>query len=316
MIARRVHSKHAIIGGGRPFALWWSLSMCVAFGLGSIYSRLLSEDQLTSPPNWDHSRYQNCHGGTITKELPRKLLNLPDTVKYIYINIGTSWDPWPGCGTKGLANEIKSGHNNADGGLPYDPEEFCIYVEPLMRVNTALYERGVITNSSISIHTAIGPTNGLMPFYEYAGVSGVASSLSVVADEIVEREVKNGSRGPFSSGARGQAFTTVVTLKELLDIIPDHIRILQMKTDMQGFDVTAIQSAGEDIKRIDEIFHECYGDGELVEYEGAPIPNTYQAAKALLEPFGFESGKSKKHDCNWRRRGVSRLSGKRYIGNF
>jgi hypothetical protein len=27
-----------------------------------------------------------------------------------------------------------------------------------------------------------------MPFYEYAGVSGVASSLSMIADEILEKE--------------------------------------------------------------------------------------------------------------------------------
>lgn len=289
--------------------------MVMAFGLGSFYSHFLFEDpRLLLPGTIQH--IETAIAAPSSKKQPRQLLNLPDTVKYVYINIGTSWDPWPGCGMKGSPNEIKSGHNNADGGLPYDPEEFCIYVEPLMRVNTALYERGVVTNSSILIHTAIGPTNGLMPFYEYAGVSGVASSLSVIADEIVEKEVKNGSRGPFTAGARGQTFTTVVTLKDLLDIVPDHVRILEMKTDMQGFDVTAIQSAGEDIKRIDEIFHECYGDGEVIEYQGAPIPNTYQAAKALLEPFGFESGKAKKHDCNWRRKGVSRLPGRRYIGNF
>lgn len=278
--------------------------------------------------------------------LPRQLLNLPDTVKYVYINIGTSWDPWPGelssakvhcckllcleelfsiffsisihtgCGTKGTAAEVKGGHNNNDGGLPYDPEVFCIYVEPLMRVNTALIERGQITNSTILIHTAIGPTAGLMPFYEYAGTSGVASSLSMIADELLEKEKAGGGQGPFTAGARGQTFTTVVTMKDLLDIIPDHIRILDMKTDMQGFDVTAMHSAGEQIKRIDEIYHECYGDGEAVEYNGAPIPNTYQEAKLLLEPFGFESGKERKHDCNWRRKGVTRLPGRRYIGKW
>jgi hypothetical protein len=33
-----------------------------------------------------------------------------------------------------------------------------------------------------------------MPFYEYAGVSGVASSLSMIADEVVEREKRVGAR--------------------------------------------------------------------------------------------------------------------------
>lgn len=210
---------------------------------------------------------------------------------------------------------MKGGHNN-DGGLPYDPEVFCVYVEPLMRVNKGLHERGLITNTSILIHTAVGPEKGLSPFYEYAGVSGVASSLSAINEEIVEREVKGGSNGPFTAGARGQSFTTTVTLKDLLDIIPDRVRILQMKTDMQGFDVAAIRSAGRDIRRVDEIYHECYGDGDIVEYKGAPVDNTFRNAQALLEPLGFEAGNDRRHDCNWRRKGSVRLPGKKYLGRF
>ena len=64
-------------------------------------------------------------------------------------------------------------------------------------------------------------------------------------------------------------------MKDLLDIIPEHVRILALKTDMQGFDVTAIKSAGEDIRRIDEILHECIGDDEELEYDAAPVPNTF-----------------------------------------
>jgi len=242
-------------------------------------------------------------------------LNLPATVKYIYINIGTSWDPWPGCGTKGTKNEIKSGHNNG-GGLAYNSEVFCVYVEPLMRVNTALHERGSITNSSILIHAAVSDSRGLAPFYEYAGVSGVASSLTTVDEKVLADEKEGGSKGPYTSGARGQSWTTVITLKDVLDIIPKHVRILELKTDMQGFDVTAIKSAGEDIQRIDEIYHECYGDDEDEVYTKVPTPNTFSSAKKYLEQFGFEAGNSRKHDCNWRRKGVTRMPGMVYIGNF
>lgn len=242
-------------------------------------------------------------------------LNLPPTVKYVYINIGTSWDPWPGCGTKGLANEIKSGHNN-QGGLAYDPEVYCVYIEPLMRVNRALHDRGLITNSSILIHAAVSNTHGLAPFYEYAGESGVASSLTTVDEKMIEREREGGGKGPYTSGSRGQSWTTIITLKDVLSIIPEHIRILQMKTDMQGFDVTAIKSAGDDIVRIDEIFHECFGDGEDEVYTKVPTPNTFREARDHLEKFGFEPGNSRKHDCNWRRRGVIRVPGMLYIGNF
>ena len=242
-------------------------------------------------------------------------LNLPPTVKYAYINIGTSWDPWPGCGTKGLKNEITSGHNNG-GGLPYDPEVFCIYVEPLMRVNSALYERGLVTNSSVLIHAAVSDRRGLAPFHEYGGVSGVASSLSVVDENVLQKETESGVKGPYIAGARGQSWTTVITLKDVLDIVPSRVRILQMKTDMQGYDVTAIRSAGEDIVRIDEIFHECYGDGEEEVYTTVPAPNTFREARDHLERFGFEAGASRRHDCNWRRKGATRVPGMVYIGNF
>lgn len=242
-------------------------------------------------------------------------LNLPAAVKYVYINIGTSWDPWPGCGTKGTKHEITSGHNNK-GGLEYNSEVFCIYVEQLMRVNAALYERGLITDSSILIHAAVSNFRGLAPFYEYAGVSGVASSLMTVNEEVVADEEKRGGQGPYTSGERGQSWTTVITLKDVLDIIPKHVRIIELKTDMQGFDVTAIKSAGEDIKRIDEIFHECYGDSEQEIYNTVPTPNMFSAAREHLVPLGFEAGTSRSHDCNWRRTGVARVPNMVYIGNF
>ena len=102
----------------------------------------------------------------------------------------------------------------------------------------------------------------------------------------------------------------------MLDIIPKHVRILELKTDMQGFDVTAIKSAGEDIQRIDEIYHECYGDDKDAVFTKVPTQNTFSSAKKYLEQFGFEAGNSHKHDCNWRRKGVTRMPGMVYIGNF
>ena len=63
-----------------------------------------------------------------------------------------------------------------------------MYIEPLMRVNRALHDRGLITNSSILIHAAVSNTHGLAPFYEYAGESGVASSLTTVDEKMIARE--------------------------------------------------------------------------------------------------------------------------------
>ena len=44
----------------------------------------------------------------------------------------------------------------------------------------------------------------------------------------------------------------------LLDAIPDHIQILQLHTDMQGYDFLAIKSAGLSIRRIPKLQTEVH----------------------------------------------------------
>jgi len=236
------------------------------------------------------------------------LLRIPSTVKYLYINIGTSWDPWPGCG---VGKGTMSGHEHT-GGEDYDPTVFCIYVEPLTRVTKALVERNLITNSSLLVHAAVSLYPGLLPFYEYAGVSGVASSLSPVREHTKTRE----GNAPYTVGAGQVSAVPVITLKHILDAIPSSIRILQLKTDMQGHDFRALRSAGSSLRRIDEILHECTGAGQDKIYENED--NSYEDVLGYMTSHGFESGAQKSHDCNWRRldddgNPVQRVPGHVYI---
>eukprot|EP00467_Chlorarachnion_reptans_P019671 CAMPEP_0114534414 /NCGR_PEP_ID=MMETSP0109-20121206/27826_1 /TAXON_ID=29199 /ORGANISM="Chlorarachnion reptans, Strain CCCM449" /LENGTH=353 /DNA_ID=CAMNT_0001717823 /DNA_START=30 /DNA_END=1091 /DNA_ORIENTATION=+ len=215
-------------------------------------------------------------------------LPFPETVKYLYINIGTSYDPEPAC-----AQDPSKVRN----GLRYDPEIFCLHVEPLMRVHEALRKRGFDNNSTFLVHAAVSNVTGLAPFYEYAGKYGAASSLSKATPKTIAAD-KN---GPFTTGARGVSPTVVITLENLLDSIPKDIRILRLKTDMQGYDFTALQSAGEKLRRVESIYNECVPIGEENTYEN--IDNRLETWEATMDKLGFRLYRGDSnlvdHDCYW-----------------
>jgi hypothetical protein len=93
-VAMRIKSKQTGALRGLPLTLWWSISIAAAFTLGVFYANFLLND----PPVVGTIQVQDNApvAGTAKASMPRQLLNLPDTIKYVYINIGTSWDPWPG----------------------------------------------------------------------------------------------------------------------------------------------------------------------------------------------------------------------------
>lgn len=90
----QIKSKQVGAQRGLPLTLWWSISIAAAFALGVFYANFLLDD----PPvvGTIQVKENTPATGTPKASMPRQLLNLPDTVKYVYINIGTSWDPWPG----------------------------------------------------------------------------------------------------------------------------------------------------------------------------------------------------------------------------
>jgi len=214
------------------------------------------------------------------------MLPIPKTVRYLYMNIGSSFDPWPGCGTK---------------AFPYDPEVFCIYIDPLFRVNKQIRESELFNNATFMLLSAVSDVAGVAAFNEYAGTYGAASSLSPVSKDYIEKQDKlgNGKSAPYVNGARGQTAVTVLPLWSILLAVPPGIRILQIKTDMQGYDFKALNSGGELLKRVDEIYNECQGDGEDDIY--ANVNNRFSTWLPTMVKLGFASGDEKQHDCNWYR---------------
>jgi len=91
----------------------------------------------------------------------------PSSVKYVYINIGTNWDPWPGCAQH--FDSTKGQDNYAGLGIPYNPEIFCIYVEPQWHINKGIRERGFDNNSTVILMAAVSDVPGVFPFKTYGG---------------------------------------------------------------------------------------------------------------------------------------------------
>jgi hypothetical protein len=60
--------------------------------------------------------------------------------------------------------------------MKYDPEVFCIVVEPLFRVHKALRQRGYANNQTHLIVAAVSGRPGVASFFEYAGTSCVFGS--------------------------------------------------------------------------------------------------------------------------------------------
>ena len=94
-------------------------------------------------------------------------------------------------------------------------------------------------------------------FREY-NLLGVSSSLAQPAHE-----------DEYWSRERSNSIVPVLTLKDIIESIPQSVKIQYIKMDLQGFDYDAIYSAGMAIQRVDFIMcdHEVWLGGR-VSYDG------------------------------------------------
>lgn len=155
-------------------------------------------------------------------------LNVPANCTHVMINIGPNKSPIEG-----------------------DEGALVILIEPLPSIVRFLSD-SVKSAHVLIFQAAISNVSGTAEFHEL-NEHGMSSSL---ADPVNDG---------FSDG--GTITTQVHTLKELLDAIPEEKPITYLKTDMQGFDLTAIKSAGEGIARVGKIQAEIYADGHS-SYQG------------------------------------------------
>ncbi len=171
-------------------------------------------------------------------------------------------------------------------------------MDPLLDVHTQLKKNGKFNNNStISIHAAVSNQTGIMPFFNYAR-QGVASSLAPAKKDIIAKE-KYGT-GAYTTHT-SVSLVPVITLRDILHAIPPHVRILQLKTDMQGFDFTAIVAAGTSLRRVERIYNECLGPTENDIYEN--VDNRFLSYQPRMLGLGFSivgyRQNNPKHDCTW-----------------
>lgn len=171
-------------------------------------------------------------------------------------------------------------------------------MDPLLDVHTLLKKNGKFNNNStISILAAVSNQTGIMPFFNYAR-QGVASSLAPARKETIAKEVYG--TGAYTTHT-SVSLVPVIMLRDILDAIPPHVRILQLKTDMQGFDFTAIVAAGTALRRVERIYNECLGPTEEAIYEN--VDNSFLSYERRMLDLGFSivgyRQRNPKHDCTW-----------------
>eukprot|EP00747_Dinoflagellata_sp_TGD_P165593 gnl/TRDRNA2_/TRDRNA2_187071_c0_seq1.p1 gnl/TRDRNA2_/TRDRNA2_187071_c0~~gnl/TRDRNA2_/TRDRNA2_187071_c0_seq1.p1 ORF type:complete len:283 (-),score=27.42 gnl/TRDRNA2_/TRDRNA2_187071_c0_seq1:75-923(-) len=155
-------------------------------------------------------------------------LPVPDGITNVKINIGPNLSPIEG-----------------------DAKTLVVLVDPLPSVVN--YLKSKYNSSNVLIYrAAIADYVGTASFHEYNS-DGLSSSLSTPTVDTPEMK----------AGAAGQSIETPVhTLKQLLDAIPANLPITFLKTDMQGYDQTAIKSAEDSLQRVETIMSETYQDGK------------------------------------------------------
>lgn len=209
-----------------------------------------------------------------TEDEPQ-LIEFPPEIKAIIMNIGCNIDP------------------------PMPPEDNSsigvLAVEPILGTAARIvrHERLYV------ITCAIADTNRFQMMNLY-NAGGLSSSLAKLSDESVwykrytdvdPRKGFSGRKNPDFKEAEKvhqplRQIVPVFSLETLLNSIPKHIQILELHTDMQGFDLTAIKSAGLSIRRIPKLQTEVYMDTSA--YQG--VANDFEKDwKPYMEKVGYKA---------------------------
>ena len=164
------------------------------------------------------------------------LLQFPKEIKKLIINVGSNIDP------------------------PMPPEDdtsvAVIAVEPILMTAAAIprHERLFVISAALSDEKGFAAMT-------VHNLNGVSSSMHKPANLTNDWVHKPDQYVPVQ-------FVPVLTLKDLLDVIPIDIEITFLKTDMQGSDFAALKSAGNSLRRVERIQSEVYCNGAIT-YAGA-----------------------------------------------
>ena len=166
--------------------------------------------------------------------LPVTFLYLPSSTKEIVINVGSNLDPIMPAYSMG-------------------PCAHSIAVEPIVGCKIMEHRQLSVINAAISDKPGVASMIK-------NNVQGVSSSLAQVAKEDFWNTNKEGGDGK-------RVIVPVITLTSLLNAIPSTVQVSFLKTDMQGFDFTAIRAAGPALKdKVTHIMNEVWLD-DVYSYE-------------------------------------------------
>ena len=171
------------------------------------------------------------------------VIEYPPSVKHVVINIGSNLDP-----------------------LMPDPKVLgpcarSIAVEPIVGCQIKSHRQLDVLHAAIGGGNA-GNTGGVASMNVYNN-NGVSSSLAKPAEDAFWNNQKHGKRRKNGRKRYDGSIKLVplLTLESLLNSIPQHIQIVAMKTDMQGYDFVAIQGGGQTLlERVPHLMTEVWDD--------------------------------------------------------
>jgi FkbM family methyltransferase len=167
---------------------------------------------------------------------PPNYLKFPPGVKRLIINVGSNLQP----------------------PVPKDEDTAVIAVEPMLDTASRIPKHPRVFVVTAAVSSAVS----IASFFSY-NFNGESSSLSQMKDEDKGKATSWWADDKArQEGYAPVSFVPVITLRMILDAIPPEMDILLLKTDMQGYDFTAVSAAGsEALARIRQVYNEvnCHG---------------------------------------------------------
>jgi FkbM family methyltransferase len=207
---------------------------------------------LYKPPKAE-SLYKNSKLDVVTRtakpQNAKPMLEIPDGIKTVWINVGTHTDPL----------------------LPPDNDKSVMVIgfEP----NLELIRRITPHERVYIVPAAVGNFEGVAAFH-LSNNDGSSSSLAQFHDHAAK----------LNSGK--SSYVPVVRLDSILQQIPDHIKVDKIKIDAQGFDLEVIKSAGSQLHRFKSIIGEVVVNEDLAYYKD--VDNSRKSWLAFMGKNGYK----------------------------
>jgi hypothetical protein len=181
------------------------------------------------------------------------LITVPKFVKKLMINIGSWKDP----------------------PISSDPDTYTIAIEPQLKTAMKIADHPRL----FIVTAAVSNVEGLAFMHAY-GSWGESSSLTPAN----KSEPWGYDWAVAPQGYPAFQYVPVLSLRTILESIPESVEITQLKTDMQGQDFAAISHAGKSLRRVQSVLSEVYCNG-FQTYEG--VKNDLSDFQAFMPTVGF-----------------------------